>query len=325
MSATYNYFPYLAEGREYDFRDKSRSIRETMSRFYARTSRMFRYGDLPKTIDRESLEVYLQSGGYSLWKETKGGLYVYSGGLGGEPDEYYHPTIATISNPAQNISGNFKIGKDCILMKNDSMLNGIDDIIRKYATLMAENELSLWIGLINTRIISLMTAKDDNQSEALNEYIQDVIDGNLHSIFDESFVLDGIKIQPYANSSFSNNLVQMTEIEQFLMGNLYRELGLKGAYNTKRENISEAESKVGDDTLKPLIDDMLLCRKEGLEKVNEMFGTNITVELDSAWEESEVREEEQEDEKKEGGLKGLLNKLTGGATDEEKKEETDPE
>lgn len=325
MSETYNYFPYLMESREYDFRDKSRSIRETMARFYARTSRMFRYRNLPDTIDRESLEVYLQANGFSLWKETKGGIYVYSGGLGGEPDEYYHPTIATISNPAQNISGNFKIGDECVLMKNDSMLNGIDDIIRKYATLMAENELSLWIGLINTRIISLMTAKDDNQSEALNEYIQDIIDGNLHSIFDESFVLDGIKIQPYANSSFSNNLVQMTEIEQFLMGNLYRELGLKGAYNTKRENISEAESKVGDETLKPLIDDMLLCRQEGLEKVNSMFGTDISVELDSAWEESEVREEEQDEEQKSGGLKGLLNKLTGGSNDEEKKEETDTE
>ena len=28
---------------------------------------------------------------------------------------------------------------------------------------------------------------------------------------------------------------------------------------------------------------MLECRKDGIEKVNQMYGTNITVELNSAW------------------------------------------
>ena len=36
---------------------------------------------------------------------------------------------------------------------------------------------------------------------------------------------------------------------------------------------------------------MLECRKIGLEKVNSMFGTNISVELDSIWERARKEDE----------------------------------
>ena len=51
----------------------------------------------------------------------------------------------------------------------------------------------------------------------------------------------------------------------------------------KREAISEAESAQNDDTLIPLIDNMLRCRQDGIEEVNKLYGTNISVELDSVW------------------------------------------
>lgn len=316
MSATSTMYPWLLNRKLYDFKDKETNTAEIVGRMLSRTSRIFEYENLPESIDRAVLELYMQTNGYVIIKETNGKLYAYNAGLGGEPNVYYEPTIATIANPSQNLSGNFTIGEDCLLVKNDSMAQGLLPVIRKYASLLAENELSMYLGLINTRITSIMTAKDDNQKEALDTYIEDIVNGSLHSVFDDSFALDGIKIQPYANSSFSNNLVQLTEIEQYLMGTLYRELGLKGAYNTKRENISEAESKVGDETLMPLIDDMLMCRQEALDEINAKYGTNISVSLCSSWEEqAEEQAEEQEEEPKRGLIEKLLGK--GGKDDEE--------
>ena len=76
----------------------------------------------------------------------------------------------------------------------------------------------------------------------------------------------------------------------------------------KREAINEAEAGMSDAILFPLCDLMLEERKKGLEKVNKMFGTNITVEFDSVWEilrdeqeqkeelvESEIEKNENED------------------------------
>ena len=59
----------------------------------------------------------------------------------------------------------------------------------------------------------------------------------------------------------------------------------------KRESINSNESQLNDDMLHPLIDDMLAMRREALEKVNEMFGTNITVDFNSAWKDNEIENE----------------------------------
>lgn len=51
------------------------------------------------------------------------------------------------------------------------------------------------------------------------------------------------------------------------------------------------ESQLDEDMLHPLIDNMLKERQDALEKVNAMFGTNISVSFNSAW---ELNEREQE-------------------------------
>ena len=55
----------------------------------------------------------------------------------------------------------------------------------------------------------------------------------------------------------------------------------------KREALNSGETQLNNDILKPLIDDMLDCRKKAVEKVNNMFDTNITVELNSSWKDNE--------------------------------------
>lgn len=332
---TFNYFPNGFLPYMYDFKDKIRNVRQFMSRMYVKTNRIFEYENLPETVDRAAYELWTQSNGFSLATNNWNGkdLFVYYGSLGDEPDDYYHPSKAIINNVRQKFNKELEIGKDVVLIKNDSLLCGLNDLLSKYATLLAETELSLELGLINTRLISIMTAKDEGQKEALDEYIADIEEGRMHSVFDESFVLDGIKVQPYANSSFNNNLVQQTEIWQFIMGNLYRELGLRGAYNTKRENISESESKIGDETLLPLIDDMLKCRQEAWDECNKLFGTDVRVKKSGAWEEQEAQmleeseEKEPEEETEEEGLvKKLIKKVKGekeNVDDETSKEPAD--
>ena len=58
----------------------------------------------------------------------------------------------------------------------------------------------------------------------------------------------------------------------------------------KRESINSNESQLNDDMLHPLIDDMLRERQEGIDRVNKMFGTDIKVTFNSAWEANELEE-----------------------------------
>ena len=51
----------------------------------------------------------------------------------------------------------------------------------------------------------------------------------------------------------------------------------------KREAINSTEGELNEDGLIPLVSDMLKCRTEFADKVNDMFGTDISVELSGAW------------------------------------------
>jgi hypothetical protein len=83
---------------------------------------------------------------------------------------------------------------------------------------------------------------------------------------------------------------------------MYNELGLNANFNMKREALGAGESGLNDDILLPFCDDMLRMRKEGLEEINKMFGTHITVDYSSAWKhnmrevEAELKNLENEDD-----------------------------
>lgn len=268
-----------------DFQDKTNNVENIIKRFYARLSSLFIYDNLPDSIPVDVLELYLQHTGAVTFDECGGILTVNPLTFSGEHrDHNKRPTEALIVNPYQNPPNRTKtINSDCVVMRNDTMMLGLRDIISKYATLLAENELSMWMGIINSRIMSLMIASDSDQKKALDMYIEKIKNGELTAVLDDNMELSSISVQPYSNSSFQNQIIQMTEAEQYLIGSLYIELGIKGHYNTKRENISEAESQMGDDTLIPLIDDMLKNRQEALKMVNLIFGTDISVKLGSVW------------------------------------------
>ena len=51
----------------------------------------------------------------------------------------------------------------------------------------------------------------------------------------------------------------------------------------KRERLNTQEVSMNIDALMPFVDSMLKERVEGVKRVNEMFGTEITVTLGSSW------------------------------------------
>ena len=81
----------------------------------------------------------------------------------------------------------------------------------------------------------------------------------------------------------NNNIKDLMEIRQYYLASFFNELGLNANYNMKREAINENESAMNDDILIPDIQSMLECRQIDVDKVNKMFGTNISVKLSSVW------------------------------------------
>ena len=281
-----------------NFSDKKESAMQYVAYMLDRTQSMFKYTGLPDSLPQRMLELMLQTKGYiaipipDKVPELKGELYAFADGasLGGERDVYYMPTICNIASPALNWSASLKIGEECIIIPNDSLYMGLLPMFSRYASMLAENDVTIRLADINARVVNLLTAPDDRTKKSAEQYIKDVESGKLGVIADNAF-LEGIKSQPYASSGNTNNITQLIELQQYLKAGWYNDVGLNANYNMKRESINSEEAQLNDDALLPLALDMLNMRKIGFDIVNRLCGYNIGVELNASW---KVRQEEQE-------------------------------
>lgn len=247
----------------------------------ARTQSMFDYEGLPETIPARNLEIMLQLNGNVFFTEVDGSYYVFTGGLGGEPDVYYEPTIYTVANPALKYSANLKIGEDGILIRSDSYGVGLLPMMQKYAALLVENDFTMRIADINSRISFLLSAADDRTEKSAKLFLERVVNGEMGVISDSAF-LESLKVNPAGNET-SVRMTDLIEYQQYLKAAWFNDLGINANYNMKRESISPDEAQLNDDALLPLIDDMLEQRELALKKINEKYGLNISVKLDSSW------------------------------------------
>ena len=278
--------------REYDFADKDRVRKHYIMYMLNRTQSMFRWEGLPDTIPARILELYLQCNGFACFWKYNGELYVFYGGRGGEPDIYYMPTIFTIGNPRvpKGVTANIDI--DCVVMPNDSMYIGLMPMFERYANAMCETELSINIATINSRIFDLISATDDNTRDSALKFLEDVRNGKTGVIATNEF-LSGVTTQPYGTTGHGT-ITDLIELMQYQKASWFNELGLNANYNMKRESLNSSESQLNNDALLPLIDDMLKNRQIFAEKVNAMFGTNISVELASSWEDNIIELENEQ-------------------------------
>lgn len=314
-----------------DILDKRKSIYNYVLMMFDRTNQMFEYKGLPDTIPANMLELYLQINGHIGWLEWNGNLYALPGGWGGAPDPYYRPTIYIVANPALGGSHDCKIVNhlppfdetvwstkpDCVLMRNDTNMRGLFYLFSRYATELSENDISIRSAQINSRQQSIIAASTDREIASARAYIKALEDGKLEAVMDQAMATKGIRATNVSVQS-ANVIIQLIELQQYLKASWYNEIGLNANFNMKREYLSEEELMAQTDTLIPLIDDMLRCRKEAIEVVNSTFGTSISVDKNSAWE-NKQKELETEQEYKEAQVEST--KPEGGTKEQEEKDE----
>ena len=265
----------------YDFAKKEDSVQQYVLYMLNRTQSMFKWTGLPDTIPERMVELYLQINGFVGFTQIGEDLYAMRGGLGGKPDAYYMPTIFTIANPALDVSRNLRIGEECVIIPNDACYLGLMPMFERYASGLAENDLSINIASIMARIIDLISATDDRTKESAIQYLNDIRAGKLGVIASSEF-FEGIKTHDFGTHSKSA-ITDLIELQQYYKASWFNELGLNANYNMKREALSTAESQLNDDALLPLVDNMLHCRQIGVDAVNKLYGTNISVNLASSW------------------------------------------
>lgn len=270
----------LERTRDYNYLDKAQNIMRETERMINRSLMMFEWHGLPDTIPQRQLELILQMQGYAVIGKINGNLYACYAGLGGLLDEYLRPTIATVSIPYLDYNAQWEIGTDCIVIRNDTLQQGLLPLYSKYVTLINETEISLLLATVNQRIETIISASDNPTIESARQYLKDLFDGKQGVIADNAF-LQSLSISN--NRQVQGQIRELLESLQYLKASLFNEIGLATNYNLKKERVSKAEIELNTDNLYPLVDDMYYSRNNGIDDCKALFGIDWQVELNSSW------------------------------------------
>ena len=268
-----------------NMRDKRGNVFYYVRKWLCEMQSMLHFEGLPETIPEREIIRLLQINGFCVLpdpaKLPDGNPYAFYAGLGGEPDPYYMPTLAVVSNPALNLSATYELHKDAVLVRHDSYMMGLIPTLTHYATMTVDADLSLYIASILARAPVHISAQGDRSKASADDYLKGLEDGKLGAIFETGF-LDGIKGTPGATES-NQSITNLIEYRQYLKASRWNDCGLNANYNMKRESINASEAQMNNDALTPFTDDIIRTIQSGLDEFNTLYGYDVRVNLAGAW------------------------------------------
>ena len=253
--------------------------------------RVILFDNVPDTIEETFLKLVLY---------TQGKICFLKGDLIGEgqellalncsradqPNVYYIPEKVLVVNPRLKKSYNLKWGEECEIVYlseadkyNLSELNGgLYLLIERTATMLADNDISINIAQKNTRLVNLVSGDTQNTVDSIRAVIASMYEGDP-TIVVKSSLIDKLQGVPIIQNQTNHNLIELIEVQQYIIAHFYEQIGICTHDQMKRERLVTAEINDNLDLAFLNIDDILVSVQEGLDRVNAMFGTNIQARL----------------------------------------------
>ncbi len=255
-----------------------------MSEMMIQENEMLEIKGLPDTIPNWYIVSLLQTNGFCGIFKKDNKLYASFGSLGGKLNYNYFPKEMIITNPYLSFNETLEIGKDVALIKHDRYMVGLHEWNRIHAYNLAEAWLSLRLGLINCRAENLISADNDNEAQGALDFIKELEDGIHIAHIKASTFLDKNTTTsiPYSSGAI-NSIRSAIETMQYIKSDWASGVGLNASYSTKREYTSSDETSLGEEMLRPKIDQILDTINVDLDICNKMFGTNLKAEFKSIW------------------------------------------
>lgn len=280
---------------------------------------------LPDTIEPTFFKWCLYvNGKVTFFKDDKGTLLALNGVPSDEPDIYYIPKNIIITNPRLNKSYNLVRDEECVEVYctetdkyNFDYIGGVYQLLSKTATMLADNDISINVAQKNTRLINIIAADDQNTKNSVDIVFKKMYAGEPYAVVQSNLISDLKAVPLTATSTTNSSIVQLVELHQYILSHFYEALGIQTHDNMKKERLITAELNEDPALVRMNIENIYTTVKSGIEKVNEMFGTNITVEINPLIVKNDMTQTEQQSDAEQSDTENIETVVSGKDLPEE--------
>lgn len=173
-------------------------------------------------------------------------------------------------------SGNLKVGRDCEVILNNTLMNPLYDMVHHYATLLAHNEVTYIHTMVNARKAGgVPVATTQKQKNSIMNFLGKIFNGQMDVVTDiGNMGLDYVGV----NNGVAIGAEELWNARERILSAFLSDIGVQTGYD-KRSNSVADEVVSGTPSMLINLDDMINSRKEGFDVVNKHWGTNWTIEL----------------------------------------------
>ena len=239
---------------------------------------MFRYKGLPDNVRPEDLERMLLENGEVIFTKWRDEFYIFQfTGTGkqnylGEWDSYQ------VNNPYVNCNHVFT-DKDAVRVRNTDNSVSLSGMLDMYSELLSESYITLNMSDVNARLSFLISAGDNATKTSAELFLKQVYEGK-QGIIGSQPLLDSLSVNPLADHKDFQSVIQLNK---FYYSDFFQKIGLTNLYNNVHDRISATETQFTATSIYPFVDNMKKNREAAIEKINKLFGLNVSVEFTSSW------------------------------------------
>lgn len=243
---------------------------------------VYEFKGIPKTWSKDYFLYTLFLWGYVAIIETdKFGIIPQHCSLFGY-DVFYRPTNVNIANPL--LKGNLtpEIGTQCELIKLQPDYGSCWDIIAYYADLLALATESLGVNLVNSKLAYVFACQDKTTAESFKKMYDKINEGNPAVFADKKLFDDnGDPLWTTFQNNLKQNYVAGDMLNDMLKidARFCTEIGIPNVNMAKKSGVTDNEVEANNIDTKSKAALWLETMKDGIIKVNEMFGLELSVDF----------------------------------------------
>lgn len=196
-----------------------------------------------------------------------------------EIDLYYNPKKIRVYNqfikdPKVGIIG---VNSGIIRLMDDYY--GLDSLITKYATQLAQTDRSIDVNLMNSNVTMLFETESKKEAEEVKEAYGRATSGDPLVVVNKN-VMNGKTLTSMLGNVKSNFIAQdLLTTRRGIMNAFLTEIGIKNANMDKRERLNSQEVEENNDETRAIVSVIYDNLKKCMTDINKISGLNLDVSL----------------------------------------------